>query len=91
MTYKTFSEHSHIVAVCETGNVYSYDAYKELNKEPQYFFDLMTNQEFDPKKLITIQDPKSPGRHSSMYSKVREDGSENAACAQEESKGGDRG
>ena len=62
MTYKTFTEHSHIVAIRETGNVYSYDAYKELNKDSQYWFDLMTNEKFDPKKVLTIQDPKSPGR-----------------------------
>lgn len=54
VTYKTFTEHSHIVAVRETGNVYSYDAYKELNKDAQYYFDLMTNEKFDPKKLLTI-------------------------------------
>ena len=34
VTYKQFTEHSHIVAVRETGNVYAFDAYKELNKEP---------------------------------------------------------
>lgn len=34
VTYKTFTEHSHIVAVRETGNVYSYSAYLELNKQP---------------------------------------------------------
>jgi peptidyl-prolyl cis-trans isomerase-like 2 len=66
VTYKQFTEHSHMVAVAETGNVYSFDAYKELNKEPQWYFDLLTNQKFDPKKLITIQDPKSPGRDRSF-------------------------
>ena len=34
VTFKTFTDHSHIIAVRETGNVFSYDAYKELNKEP---------------------------------------------------------
>ena len=34
ITYKTFTDHSHIIAVRETGNVISYEAYNELNKEP---------------------------------------------------------
>ena len=61
VTFKQFTEHSHIVAIKETGNVYSYDAYRELNKEPKYYHDLLTDQKFDPKGVITIQDPKSPG------------------------------
>ena len=43
-----------MVAVRETGNVYTYDAYKELNKEPKWYYDLLTNDKFDPKKLLTI-------------------------------------
>jgi peptidyl-prolyl cis-trans isomerase-like protein 2 len=62
ITYKQFTGHSHIVAIRETGNVYSYSAYQQFNKEPQVFNDLLTNEKFDPKRVITIQDPKSPGR-----------------------------
>ena len=86
VTYKTFTDHSHIVAVRETGNVYSYSAYLELNKEPQYFFDLMTNDKFDPKKLMTIQDPKSPGRHRSLYAFNKKSGAAGDTATQEESK-----
>lgn len=45
----------------------SYDAYKELNKEPSYFYDLLTNEKFDPKKLVTLQDPKAPGRSIALH------------------------
>jgi len=62
VTFKVFNENSHIVAVMETGNVYSYEAYKELNKEPQWWHDLMTEEKFDPQNLITLQDPKRPPR-----------------------------
>ena len=62
ITYKQFNEHSHIVAVRETGNVFSYQAYLQFNKEPAWYHDLLTNEKFDPKKLITLQDPKQPGR-----------------------------
>ena len=67
ITFKQFSEFTHIIAVKETGNVYTYDAFKELNKEPQWYYDLLTNEKFDPKKLLTIQDPKSPGRRQALY------------------------
>ena len=42
ITYKVFNEHSQIIAIRETGNVYSFEAYKELNKDPKHFFDLLT-------------------------------------------------
>ena len=71
--FKQFNENSHLVAVAETGNVISYEAYRELNKEPQFYFDLITNEKFDPKKLITIQDPKSPGRSLALHKMVKEE------------------
>eukprot|EP00347_Sterkiella_histriomuscorum_P002172 403369189 len=67
ITYKTFTDHTHIIAIRETGNVISFEAFNELNKEPQWYFDLLTNEKFDPKKIITIQDPKSPGRKVNQY------------------------
>ncbi len=32
VTYKVFTEHTVIIAIKETGNVYSYEAFEELNK-----------------------------------------------------------
>jgi hypothetical protein len=52
--FKQFNEYSHIVAYTETGNVLSYEAYRELNKEPKFYFDLITNDKIDPKKIIII-------------------------------------
>ncbi len=54
ITYKVFNENSHIVAIKESGNVYSYEAYKELNKDADWYFDLLTEVPFDPSKLITL-------------------------------------
>lgn len=34
VTYKSFTDHTHIIAIRETGNVFSFEAFKELNKEP---------------------------------------------------------
>jgi peptidyl-prolyl cis-trans isomerase-like 2 len=57
ITYKSFTDNSTIIAIKETGNVYSNEAYEELNKKPKNFKDLLNNQPFDPKNVIVIQDP----------------------------------
>ena len=36
----------------------------------------MTNDKFDPKKLMTIQDPKAPGRHRSLYNFAKDNADE---------------
>lgn len=59
ITYKVFNDHSHIVAIKTTGNVYSYDAIEELNFKPKYFKDLLTDVKFTRKDLITLQDPNN--------------------------------
>jgi peptidyl-prolyl cis-trans isomerase-like protein 2 len=57
VTYKVFNENTHIVAIKPTGNVFSYDAVDELNIKANYFKDLMTDEPFTRKDIITIQDP----------------------------------
>lgn len=57
VTFKVFNENTHIVAVSVTGNVYSYDAVERLNLKPGYLKDLLTDEPFTRKDLITIQDP----------------------------------
>lgn len=57
ITYKVFTENSFIIAIQETGNVYSYEAYDELNKKPKNFKDLLNNISFNPENIIVIQDP----------------------------------
>ncbi|KAI9017599.1 cyclophilin-like domain-containing protein [Gaertneriomyces semiglobifer] len=57
MTYKVFNENTHIVAVKPSGNVYAYEAIEELNVKPKYWKDLLTDEPFKRKDLITIQDP----------------------------------
>jgi len=56
ITYKTFTDNSYIIAIPETGNVFSYEAYDELNKKPKNFHDLLNNTLFDPENIIVIQD-----------------------------------
>lgn len=55
--YKLFNQHSRIVANKKTGNVYSHDAYVQLNLKANFFKDLLTDEPFDQGDIVTIQDP----------------------------------
>ncbi|PVD31595.1 hypothetical protein C0Q70_07010 [Pomacea canaliculata] len=57
VTYKVFNENTHIVAVKQTGNVYCYEAVEQLNLKTGSFRDLLTDEPFTRKDIITIQDP----------------------------------
>lgn len=58
VTYKPFSNHSHIVAIRTTGNVYNYEAVQELCIKPKKYKDLMTDESFNGKEdIITLQNP----------------------------------
>ncbi len=56
ITFKVFNEHSHIVAIKQTGNVYSYDAIEKLNFQTKNFRDLLTDEPFTRKDVITLQE-----------------------------------
>ncbi|KXS11901.1 cyclophilin-like protein, partial [Gonapodya prolifera JEL478] len=57
VTFKPFGEHTKIVAVRPTGNVYSWEAVEELNIQPKNWKDLLSDDPFKRTDLITIQDP----------------------------------
>jgi peptidyl-prolyl cis-trans isomerase-like protein 2 len=59
VTYKVFNEHSHIVAVKKTGNVYSQEALQELVIGPKNWRDLLTDEKITRADLITLQDPSN--------------------------------
>lgn len=55
VTFRTFTPTSHIVAICQTGNVYSLEAIEELNLKPGHLRDLLTDEPFQRKDIITLQ------------------------------------
>lgn len=59
ITYKVFNENSHIVAISKTGNVFSGEAVEQLNLKANFFKDLLTDEPFLKKDIITIQDPSN--------------------------------
>jgi peptidyl-prolyl cis-trans isomerase-like 2 len=70
---KEFTESSHIVAVGPSGNVYSWEAIEELNIKRRHWKDLLTDEPFRRKDLITIQDPQNPPvLHWSDYHHIKQ-------------------
>ncbi|XP_076656738.1 RING-type E3 ubiquitin-protein ligase PPIL2 [Halictus rubicundus] len=57
--FKLFTKHSHIVAIKTTGNVFSYEAVEQLNIKTRNWKDLLTDESFERKDIITIQDPNN--------------------------------
>ncbi|KAK6258656.1 hypothetical protein SCA6_013130 [Theobroma cacao] len=52
---KVFTEYTHIVAVKTTGNVFCYEAIKELNIKTKNWKELLTDEPFAKEDIITIQ------------------------------------
>ncbi|VDK84944.1 unnamed protein product [Onchocerca ochengi] len=57
VTFRVFTPTSHIVTICQTGNVYSLEAIEELNLKPGHLKDLLTDEPFQRKDIIVLQDP----------------------------------
>mmetsp|Transcript_38784 Transcript_38784/g.64491 ORF Transcript_38784/g.64491 Transcript_38784/m.64491 type:complete len:605 (-) Transcript_38784:107-1921(-) len=57
ITFKVFSEHTRIVAIKTSGNVYAYEAIEELCMKPKHWKDLISDEPFTRKDIIDIQDP----------------------------------
>jgi len=55
VTFKVFSDHTHIVAIKTTGNVYAYEAVDRLNIKAKHWKDLLSDEPFTRKDIITIQ------------------------------------
>ncbi|VDD95996.1 unnamed protein product [Enterobius vermicularis] len=57
VTFRVFTPTSNIVAIRTTGNVYSLEAVQELNLKANHLKDLLNDQPFQRKDIITLQDP----------------------------------
>ncbi|CAG8452438.1 8532_t:CDS:10 [Dentiscutata erythropus] len=73
-TLKVFNDHTHIVAIKTTGNVYAYEAIERLNIKVKNWLDLITEEPFTRKDIITIQDPHNlENRNFSNFYHVKND------------------
>lgn len=59
VTYKILTNNTHIVAVKTTGNVFAYDTIERLNIKAKLWRDLVSDEEFNRKDIIVIQDPQN--------------------------------
>lgn len=57
--FKAFTKTSHIVAVATTGNVFSMEAVEQLNIKVKNWKDLISDEPFERKDIITLQDPSN--------------------------------
>ncbi|XP_003707279.1 RING-type E3 ubiquitin-protein ligase PPIL2 [Megachile rotundata] len=57
--FKLFTKYSHIVAIKTTGNVFSHEAVEQLNIKTRNWRDLVNDEPFTRKDIITIQDPNN--------------------------------
>lgn len=59
VTYKVLTDNTHIVALRNTGNVFAWDTVERLNIKGKLWRDLVTDEEFSRKDIITLQDPQN--------------------------------
>ncbi|GAA5927111.1 PPIL2 family peptidylprolyl isomerase [Sporobolomyces koalae] len=57
VTFKIFNDHTALAAIRTSGNVYARESIDRLNLKPNNLNDLMTDEPFTKKDIITLQDP----------------------------------
>jgi peptidyl-prolyl cis-trans isomerase-like protein 2 len=73
VTYKVFTDNTHIVALRKSGNVFAWDTVERLNIKAKNWQDLVSDDEFTRKDIITLQDPQSiESRDFSSYKHVKD-------------------
>ncbi|CAO2651918.1 Nn.00g002010.m01.CDS01 [Neocucurbitaria sp. VM-36] len=73
VTYKVFTDNTHIVALRKSGNVFTWDTVERLNIKAKNWRDLVSDDEFTRKDIITLQDPQNiESRDFGSYKHVKE-------------------
>eukprot|EP00753_Platysulcus_tardus_P016165 PLAT5441.1.p1 GENE.PLAT5441.1~~PLAT5441.1.p1 ORF type:complete len:531 (-),score=182.62 PLAT5441.1:273-1865(-) len=60
--FRPFNEHSHIVAIKPSGNVFLWESVKRLNIDSGDMHDLVSGQPFTVDDVLHLQDPRAPER-----------------------------
>lgn len=85
VTFKVFTDNTHIVAVRHGGyaNVFAWETVERMNIKPRMWRDLVDDTEFSRADIITLQDPQNAAsRDLSQFAHVR-DGGEAAPAKQQ--------
>ncbi|KAI4204483.1 MAG: hypothetical protein LQ350_001033 [Teloschistes chrysophthalmus] len=73
VTFKMFTDNTHIVALKNTGNVFAYDTVERLNIKAKNWRDLVSEEEFGRKDIVTLQDPQNiESRNLSSFKYLQE-------------------
>lgn len=73
VTYKVLTDNTHVVALKKSGNVFAWDTVERLNIKAKNWRDLVSDEEFTRKDIITLQDPQSiESRDFSSYKHVKD-------------------
>lgn len=83
VTFKVFTDNSHIVALRNTGNVFAWDTVERLNIKAKNWKDLVSDEDFKRSDIITLQDPLNVGSRDLSQFKYLQDGESTLTAAQE--------
>lgn len=74
VTYKVFTDNTHIVALRNTGHVFAWDTVERLNIKAKNWKDLVSDEDFSRADIITLQDPLNVGARDLKSFKYIQDG-----------------
>ena len=73
VTYKVFTDNTHMVALKTSGNVFAYDTVQKLNVKAKMWRDLVNDEPFTRRDVITLQDPQNvEARNLSSFKYLKE-------------------
>lgn len=70
VTLKVFNDHTHLVAIKASGNVFAFETIENLNFKPKNWKDLISDTPFTRSDIIVIQDPHNLGQNHNIDSFV---------------------
>ena len=83
VTFKVFTDNTHVVALRNTGNVFSWDTVERLNIKAKNWKDLVSDEEFKRSDIIILQDPQNVGARDLSQFKYLQDGERTLTAEQE--------
>ncbi|KAL8711933.1 MAG: hypothetical protein Q9225_007023, partial [Loekoesia sp. 1 TL-2023] len=83
VTFKVLTNNTHLVALKNTGNVFAYDTVERLNIKAKHWRDLVSEEEFSRKDIITLQDPQNVESRNLGTFKYLQEGADTATPEQQ--------
>ncbi|KAF2397720.1 peptidyl-prolyl cis-trans isomeras-like protein-like 2 [Trichodelitschia bisporula] len=83
VTFKVFTDNTHIVALRGSGNAFAWDTIERLNIKAKNWRDLVSDEEFTRKDIITLQDPQNLESRNLSSFKFVKDGQSTLTAEQE--------